>query len=212
MRRKSLALMFAVYCLPDNQKRAIGKLLDDEPLNNTERGWYIDEKLKLLVDVVCGVEPAYMIAAKYFVCYCAQGGLFKWTEGRKLMRVFRERTKRSWSRIRIRSGAHIISTARFRRPCPRASLRSRRAHRRGPSLRPRSASRPSAVLWPPRTPAAPLPLSPSAYAGRVAPTRAAQTGLSCSVPLRVRVLRPLPRRDLPHVHRRTGARKTWPSP
>ena len=57
------------------------------------------------------------------------------------------------------------------------------------------------TLWPPRTPAAPRPLSPSAYADRVAPTRAAQTGLSCSVPLRVRVLRPIPRRDLPHVRR-----------
>ena len=27
-----------------------------------------------------------------------------------------------------------------------------------------------------------------------------------------RVLRPIPRRDLPHVHLRTGARQTWPSP
>ena len=55
-------------------------------------------------------------------------------------------------------------------------------------------------------------LSPSAYTSRAAPTRAAQTGLSCSVPLRARVLRPLPRRDLPHVHLRTEARQTWPSP
>src|SRR5215475_14004692 len=45
-----------------------------------------------------------------------------------------------------------------------------------------------------------------------APTRAVQTGLSCSVPLRVHVLRPVPRRDLPRVDLRTAARKTWPSP
>ena len=42
-------------------------------------------------------------------------------------------------------------------------------------------------------------------------TRAAQTGLSCSVPLPVRVLRPLPRRDLPR-DLRTETRQTWPSP
>ena len=35
--------------------------------------------------------------------------------------------------------------------------------------------------------------SPSAYTRRSAATTAAQTGLSCSVPLRARVLRPLPR-------------------
>ena len=38
------------------------------------------------------------------------------------------------------------SWVRSRRPCPRASLRPRRAHRRGPSLRPRYAARPSAVI------------------------------------------------------------------
>jgi len=41
---------------------------------------------------------------------------------------------------------------------------------------------------------------------------AAQTGLSCSAPLRARVLRPLPRRDLRRVLLRTGAPQTWPSP
>ena len=45
-----------------------------------------------------------------------------------------------------------------------------------------------------------------------APTRAAQTGLSCSVPLRVRERRPVPRRDRPHVRPRTGVQTTWPSP
>ena len=47
---------------------------------------------------------------------------------------------------------------------------------------------------------------------RVTPTRAAQTGLSCSVRLPAHVLRPLPRRDLRHVHLRTEASQTWPSP
>jgi hypothetical protein len=42
-------------------------------------------------------------------------------------------------------------------------------------------SPPSSVLRPPLTPAAPRSLSPSAYTSRVAPARAAQTGLSCSV-------------------------------
>ncbi len=67
-------------------------------------------------------------------------------------------------------------------------------------------------LRPPRTPAAHASLSPSAYTSAPAPTRAAQTGLSCSVRLRARVLRPLPRRDPTHVRPRTGVRGTWPSP
>ena len=68
------------------------------------------------------------------------------------------------------------------------------------------------TLWSPRTPAVPRSISPSAYTNRAAPTRAAQTGLSCSVRLPVRVLRPIPRRDRPRVHPRTGTRTTWPSP
>ena len=100
--------------------------------------------------------------------------------------------------------AHRGNWDRTCRPCPRASLRPRPDHRRGPSLPSRYSSRRSAVLRPPRTPAAPRSLSPSAYTSRAALTRAAQTGLSCSVPLRARVLRPIPRRDLPRVHLRTG--------
>src|SRR2546422_1323446 len=41
---------------------------------------------------------------------------------------------------------------------------------------------------------------------------AAQTALSCSVPLPARVLRPLPRRVLRRVPLRTEASQTWPSP
>jgi hypothetical protein len=93
----------------------------------------------------------------------------------------------------------------------RASLRPRRAPRRDPSLPSRCSSRGSSLLRSPRTPAAHGSLSPSAYTSRAALTRAAQTGLSCSVPLRVRVLRPIPRRDLPRVLR-TETRQTWPSP
>jgi hypothetical protein len=63
------------------------------------------------------------------------------------------------------------------------------------------------TLRSPRTPAAPRSLSPVAYTSRAAPTRAAQTGLSCFVPLPVRVLRPLPRRDLVRVRLRTGAHR-----
>ena len=95
---------------------------------------------------------------------------------------------------------------------PSRVLASPRDHRRDPSLPSRCSSRGSSLLRSPRTPAAPRALSPSAYTRRAAPTRAAQTGLSCSVPLRARVLRPLPRRDLPHVHLRTEASQTWPSP
>ena len=100
---------------------------------------------------------------------------------------------------------------RTRRPCPCACLRPRPDHRRGPSLPSRCSSRRSAVLRPPRTPAAPRSLSPLAYTSRAALTRAAQTGLSCSVRLRARVLRPVPRRDPPRALR-TGAQQTWPSP
>ncbi len=98
------------------------------------------------------------------------------------------------------------------RSCPRASSLCRHCPRRDPLLRPRYASRASPLLRSPRIPAAPGSFSPSAYASRAAPTRAAQTGLSCSVRLRVRVLRPLPRRDLRHMHLRTRAPQTWPSP
>ena len=93
------------------------------------------------------------------------------------------------------------------RPCV-----DQRDHRRDPSLPSRCSSRGSALLRSPRTPAAHDSLSPSAYTSRAALTRAAQTGLSCSVPLRARVLRPIPRRDLARVRLRTGARETWPSP
>ena len=70
----------------------------------------------------------------------------------------------------------------------------------------------SSLLWSPRTPAAPRSLSPLAYTSRAAATTAAQTGLSCSVPLLVRVLRPLPRRAPVRVRLRTGARRMLPSP
>ena len=46
-----------------------------------------------------------------------------------------------------------------------------------------------------------------AYTSRAAVTRAAQTGLSCSVLLRARVLRPVPRRAPVRVRLRTGARQ-----
>jgi hypothetical protein len=81
-----------------------------------------------------------------------------------------------------------------------------------PSLRSRCSSRASTLLRSPRTPAAHDMFSPSVYTRRCAATTAAQTGLSCSVPLPAHVLRPLPRRDLRHVHLRTEVSQTWPSP
>ena len=51
--------------------------------------------------------------------------------------------------------AHRGSWYRSCRTCPHASLRCRYDHCRGPSLLPRSATRRSAVLRPPLTPAAP---------------------------------------------------------
>ena len=96
--------------------------------------------------------------------------------------------------------------------CPRACLLDQRDHRRDPSLPSRCSSRGSSLRRSPRTPAAHDSLSPSAYTSRVAPTRAAQTGLSCSVRLPARVLRPLPRRDRRYVFLRTEASPTWPSP
>src|ERR1700682_4254778 len=101
---------------------------------------------------------------------------------------------------------------RSSRSCPRACLLCRHCPRRDPSLHPRCSSRASSLLWSPRTPAAPRSLSPLAYASRAAATTAAQTGLSCSVPLRARVLRPLPRRVPIRVRLRTGAHQAWPSP
>ena len=99
------------------------------------------------------------------------------------------------------------------RPCPRAYLLRRRDHRRDPSLPSRCSSRGSSRYYDPLG----LPLrtrstSPSAYTSRLAPTRAAQTGLSCSAPLLAHVLRPIPRRDLRACfsglpHRRRGLRR-----
>jgi len=98
------------------------------------------------------------------------------------------------------------------RSCPRASSFDRRCPRRDPSLLPRCSSRVSSLLRSPRTPAAPPSLSPMAYTRGAAPTRAGQTGLSCSVPLRVRVLRSVPRRAPVHVRLRTGVHGASSSP
>jgi hypothetical protein len=91
-------------------------------------------------------------------------------------------------------------------------LLCRHCPRRDPLLRPRCSSRASSLLRSPRIPAAPRSPSPLAYTGVLALTGAVQTGLSCSVRLRARVLRPIPRRDLLRVRLRTEAQQTWPSP
>jgi hypothetical protein len=111
-----------------------------------------------------------------------------------------------WTRV------HRGDWNRSGRSCPRACLRGRRCPRRDPSLPARCSSRGSALLRSPRTPAAPRSISPVAYTSRAAPTRAAQTGLSCSVRLPVRVLRSFPRRAPACVHLRTGARRMSSSP
>src|ERR1700681_1237564 len=123
------------------------------------------------------------------------------------------------SRVGVAIGALCRGTCvlqggwnRSSRSCPRACLLCRHCPRKDPSLHPRYSSRASSLLWSPRIPAAPRSLSPSAYTSRAAATTAAQTGLSCSVRLRARVLRPLPRRDLLRVCRRIQAQQTWPSP
>jgi hypothetical protein len=111
-----------------------------------------------------------------------------------------------------RTGVLRGSWNRSCRSCPRACLLDHRDHRRDPSLLSRCSSRGSSLLRSPRTPAAHDSPSPSAYTNRGAVTAAAQTGLSCSVPLRAHVLRPLPRQDRRYVHLRTEASPTWPSP
>ena len=111
-----------------------------------------------------------------------------------------------WTRV------HRGNWYRSSRSCPRASLLGRHCPRRDPSLRPRYSSRASSLLWSPRIPAAPRSLSPMAYTSGVAPTRAAQTGFSCFVPLRVRVLRSIPRRAPARVRLRTGAHRASSSP
>jgi hypothetical protein len=99
---------------------------------------------------------------------------------------------------------------RFRASCPHPYLQLKHPLTRGPSLQPRSSSRPSPVLRPPRTPAALRPLSHSAYAVGLCRTSAAQTGLSCSALLLQRVLLPLPRRASLPI--RTREERAWPSP
>ena len=111
-----------------------------------------------------------------------------------------------WTRV------HRGDWNRSCRSCPRACLRGRRCPRRDPSLPARCSSRGSSLLRSPRTPAAPRSLSSMTYTSRAALTRAAQTGLSCSVPLPVRVLRPLPRRAPARVRLRTGTHGTSSSP
>jgi hypothetical protein len=111
-----------------------------------------------------------------------------------------------WTRV------HRGGWNRSCRSCPRACLRPRRCPRRDPSLPARCSSRGSTLLWSPRTPAAPRSISPVAYTSRAAPTRAAQTGLSCSVRLLVRVLRSVPRRAPIPVHLRTRGHGVLSSP
>ena len=99
------------------------------------------------------------------------------------------------------------------RPCPCAYPRRQHDQSRGPSLRPCCSSRPSAVLRPPRTSAAQRSFSTSPYTSRFAPTRAAQTDLSCSSWLLASVRRPIPRGDpRRRVGDRYGREWTWPSP
>ena len=111
-----------------------------------------------------------------------------------------------WTRV------HRGGWNRTRRSGPRACLLGRQGSRRDPSLRPRCSSRASSLLRSPRTPAAPRSLSPMAYTSHAVLTRTAQTGLSCSVHLRVRVLRSIPRRAPARVPLRTGPRRTSSSP
>jgi hypothetical protein len=69
------------------------------------------------------------------------------------------RCRRTGRRAMARRGRWIASP----RPCPNAYLRDTRDQSRGPSLPTRSSARRSALLRPPRTPAALRSLSPSAY-------------------------------------------------
>ncbi len=111
------------------------------------------------------------------------------------------------------------------RACPRAYFLRRLDHPRGPSLHRRYAAPTSlvclacqayeSVLRPPRTPAVQRPLSrgrrPRAprRPARLAPPRAAQTGLSCSAHLPDPMPRPVPRKD-PRAVPQLDA-WTWPS-
>ena len=80
------------------------------------------------------------------------------------------------------------------RSCPHAYPLHRRDQSEGPSLPARYAARRSAVLRPPRTPAALRQISPSAYTPGLCPTQAKQTGLSCSGPDYAHVPPSVPRR------------------
>ena len=124
------------------------------------------------------------------------------------------RASLAWAEVVVRlqrASARRGSWDRSCRPCPDTYPRCKRDQSRDPSLPPCSSSRRSAVLRSPRTPAAHHSISPSAYTRGGTLTGAAQTGLSCSVPLRAHVLRPIPRRDL-RCDLRTVTPQTWPSP
>ena len=110
-------------------------------------------------------------------------------------------------RTRVRRGGWTVCGHALARTCAH-----RHCPRKDPSLPARCSSRGSSLLRSPRTPAAPRSLSPVAYTSRAAPTRAAQTGLSCFVRLRVRVLRSVPRRAPVRVRLRTGAHRMSSSP
>ena len=97
------------------------------------------------------------------------------------------------------------------RPCPRAYPLRQRDQSEGPSLPARYVAHRSAVLRPPRTPAALRTISPSAYTPGLCPTQARQTGLSCSGPDHAHVPPSVPREDPPGQNRNV-TRRTWPSP
>ena len=86
--------MFMAYCIPEKEIRAIDRLMEDQPLTSTERGWLTTAKIRLLEELVCGVKDDYTIAAKYYMCYCASRGLFKWIEGRRLQNLLGKRTEK----------------------------------------------------------------------------------------------------------------------
>ncbi len=93
------------------------------------------------------------------------------------------------------------------RPCPRTCPRDSPDHRRGPSLPSRCSSRRSAVLRPPRTPAAHASLSPSAYTSAPAPTRRRRRASRVPFLSVHACCAPYPAETLARVHPRTGARE-----
>ena len=110
MERETLMWLLVTHCIPEKELDIVIKTeVDDETPNSTERGLMALDKLQLFSDVLYGVEDDYKIPAKYYLCYCAARGLFKWIEGRRLWKLMGRRTQNDMRHANVHQLKALVS-------------------------------------------------------------------------------------------------------